>query len=111
MKEFEVMNNKNTHAYMQAEVNMLFTHMHAKKRVKLFGERDISALIKEPKQLDEGDILGKKMAIPFNLDEIIDAERRKAIEAVNLIKEKINGTIKVRTSANGIKQEKCMKEG
>ena len=31
MKQFELKNNTNTHAYMQAEVNMMFTQMHAKK--------------------------------------------------------------------------------
>ena len=36
MKESEVMNNTNTHAYMQAEVNVMFTRMHAKKGIKLF---------------------------------------------------------------------------
>ena len=31
MKEYEVTNNTDTHAYMQAELNVMFTQMHAKK--------------------------------------------------------------------------------
>ena len=45
-KESEVMNNKNMHAYMQAAVNVIFTQMHAKKGIKIFGERGIAAMIK-----------------------------------------------------------------
>ena len=41
------MNNTNTHAYMQATVNVVFTQMHAKKRIKLFGERDLVVMKKD----------------------------------------------------------------
>ena len=40
------MNNKNTHAYMKAAVNVMFMHMHAKKGIQFFGERDIAVMIK-----------------------------------------------------------------
>ena len=43
------MNNKNTHAYMQAAVIMMFNQMNYMKVIKLFGERDISEMIKELK--------------------------------------------------------------
>ena len=46
MKESEAMNNKNTHLYMQTAVNMMFTQMHAKKGIKMFGERYIEEIIK-----------------------------------------------------------------
>ena len=38
---------------MQAEVNMMFDQMNAKKGIKLIGEMDISEMIKEFKQLYE----------------------------------------------------------
>ena len=77
MKESEVRNNTNTHAYMQAEVNVLFMHMNTKKGIKQFGERDIAATIKEFKQLYEGTIPGKTMVIPLNPDELTYAQRDK----------------------------------
>ena len=63
-------NITNTHAYIQAEVNMMFTKMHARKAVKFFGERAMAAIIKEFKQLDEGEIPVKLVVILLNLDEI-----------------------------------------
>ena len=80
------MNNTNTHAYIQAAVNVLFTQMHTKKGIKLFCDRDISAMIKEFKQLDEGAMPGNLVVIPLNPDELTDAESRQAPEAANLIK-------------------------
>ena len=46
MKESEVVNNINTHALMQSVVNMMFRKIHAKKGIKLFGERSIAEMIK-----------------------------------------------------------------
>ena len=46
MKESNVINNTNTHAYMQAAVNVVFMHIHANKGIKLFGERAIVSMIK-----------------------------------------------------------------
>ena len=45
MKESEVANNINTHAYMKAAANVMFTQIHAWKIIKLFGERGIAATI------------------------------------------------------------------
>ena len=50
MKYSKVMNNKITHEYMQAELNVMFTQMQNNKVIKLFGERAISAMINELKQ-------------------------------------------------------------
>ena len=50
------------------------------------------------------------MVIPLNPDEITDVERRQSLEAVKLIKKKINGIIKVRTCANESKQKRYLKE-
>ena len=40
------MNNTNTYAYMQAELNMMFMWMHANKGINIFGKRAISEMIK-----------------------------------------------------------------
>ena len=44
------MNNKNAHAYMQEAVNVMFMHMHSKKGIKMFGERDIVVMVKKFKK-------------------------------------------------------------
>ena len=51
MKGSKVINNKNTHAYMQEVVNTMFMQIHARKGINMFGERAIDAMIKEFKQL------------------------------------------------------------
>ena len=104
------MNNKNAHAYVQEVVDVIFTQMYSKKGIKLFGERDIAEIIKESRKLDKGVMPGKPVVIQLKPDEIIDVERRQSIEAVNIIKEQINGIIKGRTCANGIKQKSNLKE-
>ena len=48
----------------------MFTKMHARKVIKFFGERAMAAIIKEFKQLDEGEIPVKLVVILLNLDEI-----------------------------------------
>ena len=37
IKESEVMTNINTHSYMQAEVKVIFTQIHSKKGINMFG--------------------------------------------------------------------------
>ena len=42
VKLSEVMNTTNTHTYMQAAVNVMFTQMNAKKGINCFGGRGYS---------------------------------------------------------------------
>ena len=51
----------------------------------------------------------KPVVITSNPDEPTDAERRKALETVNPIKEKINVIFRGRTCANGSKQKMYLK--
>ena len=94
---------------MKESVNVMFTHMNSNKGIKLFVERAIAAMIKEFKKLDEGEILGNPVVIPFNPDELTDAEMREEIETANLIKEELNGIIKGITYANGSNKKICLK--
>ena len=41
-------------------------------------------MVKKFKKLDEGAITGNLVVIPLNPKELTDAERRKALEALNL---------------------------
>ena len=99
------MNNKNTHAYMQAAVNVVFTQIHENKGINMFGERAIAETIKELKKLDEELMPVKTVVIPLKPDELTDVESSQSLEAVNLSKGEINGVINGLTCANGIKQK------
>ena len=55
---------KKTHdvkAYMKSAVNVMFTQMQATQGFNLFGERAVATMTKEPKQLEEVPIPGKKL--------------------------------------------------
>ena len=49
--------------------------------------------------------------MPIDPDILTPEEKKQALEAVNLIKEKRDGKVKGRTCANGKKQRKYVKEG
>ena len=44
-----MMNNKNTHACMQTEANVMFVQIHSRKGTEFFGESNISAMMKTQK--------------------------------------------------------------
>eukprot|EP00957_Ditylum_brightwellii_P188580 14356319-Ditylum_brightwellii.AAC.1 len=68
--------------------------MSAKKGIKMFGERAIAAMLKEFKQLVDGAVPGKLVITPIDLDGLDYEQKQQALEAVNLIKENRDGTIK-----------------
>ena len=68
-KESEIMNNKNTYAYIQAEMNVMLTQMQAKKAIKFFGKMYIAEVINELKQLNEGVMPVNPVVITLNPDE------------------------------------------
>ena len=70
------MNNTDTHAYIQAAVNVMNTQMHEKKGINKFGERAMAEMIKEFKRLYEADMPVNLVVIPLNPDELIDAGMR-----------------------------------
>ena len=76
MKESNTKNNVNTHAYMQAVSNMIFTHIYTEEGIMFWGERNISAMMKEPRQLEKEAMPVKTVVIPLKLDELTDSERR-----------------------------------
>ena len=95
--------------YMSRAVNALFTQMSATKGIKKHGERAIAVLLKEFIQLDKGPMEGKNVVVPIDYNKLSDEDKRKALEAVNLIKEKRDGDLKGRSCANGSKQRKFLK--
>ena len=78
------------------EINVVLNQMTATKGLKMFGERAVAAMFKEYKQLDDMKVLGK-----INPESLSANDKRQALRAINLIKEKRCGKIKGRTCADG----------
>ena len=84
-------------------VDLIFAQMTATKGIKVFGQRAVSTLFKECKQFYDIDVFER-----VKVDDLPQIAKNKALNAINLIKEKGNGDIKGRTIANGKMQEKCL---
>ena len=87
---------------------VMFTQMNAKEGIKRFGDRAIAALFKEYKQLDEGATKGRPVVVPIDPDQLTHEQKKQALYAVNLIKEKRCGKIKGRTCADGSRQRRYL---
>ena len=104
-------------SYMSVAANYLFaqvnehTQMSAKAGIKKFGDKAIAAMLSEYKQLNTGAMPGKPVFGTINPNTLTREEKRRALEAVNLIKKKRCGKIKGRTCANGSKQKRYLKHG
>ena len=95
---------------MKMATKAIFTQMQATTGFKIYGERAIAAMFKELKQLEHGPMPGKRVLRALDPDLMSMEDKRKALNAINLIKEKRDGTIKGRTCADGSKQHLYLKE-
>ena len=95
----------------QSIMKVIFTQMSAKCGIRKHGEKAIAAIFKELNQLDKGAKEGNPVVIPLDPYKLTTQEKREALEAVNLIKEKRCGKLKGRTCANGARQRRFIKEG
>ena len=94
---------------MQRAVGIIMAQqMSAKKGIKKFGERAIAAIMKEFAQLDQGAFPGKPVVEPADANLLSPADKKRALEAVNIIAEKRCGKIKGRTCADGSKQKRFL---
>jgi hypothetical protein len=80
-------------------VGVVFNQMGAKAGVKQYGEEAIQTIVAECKQLDD-----KKAFKPCNRKDLTTLERKKALRAITLVKEKRCGRIKGRTVADSREQ-------
>ena len=78
--------NYDADTYQSLSHKAMFTQMNPKKAIKLFGEKSITAMFKEYKQLDDGTIPGKPVVETFNTYQLTTLDRKKILEAMNLIK-------------------------
>jgi tetrahydromethanopterin S-methyltransferase subunit A len=60
--------------------------MSASKGIKRYGEKAIVAIIKEFKQLNDGAMDGKPVVIPIDPKDLSREGKRRAMEAIMLIK-------------------------
>ena len=67
-------------------------------------------MFKEYQQLNDGPMPGKPFFGPIINEELSGEDRNKALEAVNLIKEKLCGNIKGRECENGSLQKRYLKD-
>jgi hypothetical protein len=86
---------------VNAITHILLTQMTANKGVKEYGDRAVSAIIKEYDQLDK-----KNAFQPRYFKSMTSEERARALRSITLIKEKRSGVIKGRTVADGRPQRK-----
>ena len=96
--------------YMQKACDVIFTQMSANVGFKKYGQPAVAAIIKEFTQLNEGAVPGKPVVRPIDAATLSPIEKKKALPAVNLIKEKFDGELKGRTCADGSKQRKYLRQ-
>jgi hypothetical protein len=77
-------------------VKVAFTPMGTSKGIKTYGERAVAVMFTKYKQLNSLNVFDK-----VDPDGLTFAEKRHALRAINLIKEKRYGKIKGRTVADG----------
>ena len=71
------------YGFYTTAVGICFNQMTATKGIKLHGEKAIAAMFKEYNQLQDMKVLGR-----INPDALSQEQKRKALRAINLIKEK-----------------------
>ena len=108
------------HSLMQKACDIIFTQaanqgklrkqMSATKGFKVYGKLAVAAMVKEFTQLSVGAVPGKPVVGPVDASTLTSQEKKKAMAAVNLIKEKWEGVIKGRTCADGSRQRKYLKQ-
>ena len=101
--------NDSTQSYISRAIGILLTQMSATEGIKKHGEKTIAVLIKEFKQLDTGPMKGKHVVEPITYISLSSKDKKEALEAINLIKEKRDGSIKGRSCTNGAKQRRFLK--
>ena len=106
------MNNTGGYSSMLSTcVNVCFAQqVSAYKGIKEYGERAITAMTKELIQLDEGAVKNKPVIEAIDYNTLTDGDKKKALDAVNIIELKRDGRLKGRSCANGSKQRAYLTE-
>ena len=103
--ETEVRPCKESQSIFSVCVNTCFTQqMSVNKGFRKFGEAAVAAMLKELNQLDKGAVPNKPVIEPIDYDTLNYDERKKALDAVNIMELKRDGRVKGRSCTNGSKQ-------
>ena len=102
--------SKDINTYMSLAHDVIFTHISAKKVINQSREREVVAMLKEYQKLNDRPMPGNPVFGTINNEELRSEDRKKSIDAVKMIKEKLCGNIKGRTCENGIRQKIYLKE-
>ena len=94
--------------YYDVALKVMFTQMSARKGLKLYGEEAFAAIVKEYRQMDEGPMPGKPVFEPVYAHDLTDQQKKQALESVNLMKEKRDGSLKARLCGDGSKQKQYL---
>ena len=89
---------------LKTSVEVCFTSMYASKVIRKHGERAVSIIIKELKQLNDGALPHKPLVIPISSEELSNGDKEQDLDAVTLIEEKRGDRLKARCCANGSKK-------
>ena len=92
-------------------MEVIFTQVSAKKYVEKIEERLIVAIVKEFRQLNKGVFPGKFVVESVSHEDLTKEQKKIALEAIHLRKEKHNGIIKGHNYADESNKLKCLKEG
>ena len=84
--------------------------MSVYKGFKEFGERAVAVMLNKLKQLEYGVVPGKPVVTGIDPESLSEEDKRKALDAVNMIELKRDGGLKVRSCANGSKQRAYLTE-
>ena len=95
-------------AYKKA-LGVMFTQMSANRGIKLFCEKTVAVIFKQLKQLNDGVLPSNPVIVPIAIESLTEEDKRKSLEAVNLIEVKRCGKIKGRTCTNGSRQRHFVK--
>ena len=80
-------------SFMKVATDVMFKKMSAKSGTKKLGEKAVAAMVKECIQIDKGSMEGKPVITSIDPGSLSYDANSKVLEAVNLIKKKINGII------------------
>ena len=96
---------------LSACVNTCFAQqVSAYKGIKEYGERAIVVMTKELIQLDKGAVRNKPVIEAISYETLTDDDKRKVLDAVNIIELKRDGRLKGWSCANGSKQRSYLSE-
>ena len=95
---------------MKVETDVIITQISENAGINKCVEKVVEAMVKEYRQIDKGPMEGNPFVTPIDPETLSYEDKRKALEAVNLVKYKRNGIIKWRICAYGSKQKRYLNE-